>query len=591
MAKQSLLERFLSWRLKHIPDQQFILILSAVIGLLSGIAAVIIKNAVHFTQQLLTGWFTEANQNYLYILLPVIGIFIVVVFIKFILRQRIGDGVPNVLYAISKSNGTMKSHNMFSSVIASTLTVGFGGSVGLEGPTVATGAAIGSNLGRVLHLNYKQVVSLLGFASAGAMAAIFKAPIAAIVFAIEVIMLDLTMASIIPLLIASTVAALTSYFFLGQNVLYPFDVSKAFQLKDILFYLILGVLSGIFSVYFIRTIDFSGKLFGKIKSWVTRLIIGGSALGILVFLFPALYGEGYASINSSLHGNFSSIFERSIFYGLKDNMSVTFMLLFAMIAFKVIATSATFGSGGIGGIFAPTLFTGAHLGLLFALVVNYFDLGDISVSNFVLVGMAGLISGVIRGPLTAIFLIAEITGGYALIMPLMIVSTVSYATSRIFEADSVYTIQLSKRIELITHNKDKAAFSLMKITTLIEQNFTTIHADDSLGNLVKVIANSTRNIYPVVDKKNNFKGLVFLDRVRHIMFKPEQYETVFVRSLMFMPTTVVELTDHMETVAQKFQHSGKYNLVVLDNGKYVGFVSRAAVYSKYRELLKEFSEH
>ncbi|OQX78444.1 MAG: chloride channel protein [Bacteroidetes bacterium 4484_249] len=591
MKEKSLLVKFFNWRVKHITDRQFMLILSAVIGLLSGIAAVTIKNMVHFTQHFLTGWFTEDNQNYLYIVLPIIGILIVVIFIKFILRNSIGDGVPNVLYAISKSNGMMKLHNVYSSVIASTLTVGFGGSVGLEGPTVATGAAIGSNLGRILHLNYKQIVSLLGFASAGAMAAIFKAPIAAIVFALEVIMLDLTITSIIPLLIASTVAALTSYFFLGQNVLYPFEVPEVFQLNDILFYLVLGVLSGLFSVYFIRTIDFSGKLFKKIKSWVIRLIIGGAALGILVFLFPALYGEGYTSINASLQGDYSNIFDHSIFFGLKDNIIFTFILLFAIAAFKVIATSATFGSGGIGGIFAPTLFTGANLGLVFALMVNYFNIGDIPPSNFALVGMAGLISGVIRGPLTAIFLIAEITGGYELIMPLMIVATVSFATSKLFEPDSVYTIQLSKRIDLITHNKDKAAFSLMKIDSLIEKNFTPVDADATLGDLVKVIANSSRNIYPVVDKENSFIGLVFLDRVRHIMFNPEKYDTVKVRNLMFMPTTVVHLEDHMEDVAQKFQHSGKYNLVVIDNGKYVGFVSRATVFSKYRELLKSFSEH
>ena len=591
MIKQSALERFLNWRVKHIPNQQFILILSAIIGFLSGMAAVTIKNTVHFTQHFLTGWFTEENQNFLYILLPVLGILLVVLYIKFILHRKIGDGVPNVLYAISKSHGMMKPHNVYSSIISSTLTVGFGGSVGLEGPTVATGGAIGSNIGRLLHLSYKQVVSLLGFASAGAMAAIFKAPITAIVFALEVIMLDLTMASIIPLLIASTVAALTSYFFLGQNVLYPVVIQDAFHLSDILFYLVLGVISGIFSVYFIRTIDFSQKLFEKINSWITRLLFGGALLGLLVFFFPALYGEGYQSINESLQGDYSSIFDHSIFYGLKGNITLTFILLLALAGLKVIAASATFGSGGVGGIFAPTLFTGAHLGLVFALVINYFNLGDISVSNFALVGMAGLISGVIRGPLTAIFLIAEITGGYALIMPLMIVATVSYATSRIFEPDSVYTIQLSKRIDIITHNKDKAAFALMKIDSLIEKNFTPIYANSTLGDLVKVIAHSTRNIYPVIDKKNNFLGLVFLDRVRDIMFDPSKYDKVKVRSLMFMPSSIVQLSDHMEKVAHKFQHSGKYNLVVVDHGKYVGFVSRATVYSKYREMLKEFSEH
>ncbi len=583
--------KFYKWRVKHITDRNFILILSIIIGFLSGMAAVTIKNIVHLIQHSLTSWLSEDVGNYMLIIYPAIGIFLVVVFIRFILKQSIGDGVPNVLYAISKTNGLMKPHNIYSSVITSALTVGFGGSVGLEGPTVATGGAIGSNVGRVLRLNYKQIVSLLGFASAGAMAAIFKAPITAIVFALEVIMLDLTLSSLVPLLTASAVAAMTSYFFLGQNVLYPFEVKEAFKLQDVIYYVFLGVTTGFISVYFIRTIDFAGKFFERIKSWVLRLAVGASALGILVFLFPALYGEGYKSINDSLSGNLNHIFDHSIFFGLKGDITVTLLLLLAITILKVVATSATFGSGGIGGIFAPTLFTGAHFGLLYALFINHFGLGEIPVSNFALVGMAGMISGVIRGPLTAIFLIAEITGGYELIMPLMIVATISFATSRIFEPDSVYTIQLSKKIDIITHNKDKAVLSLMKIDSLIETNFKTVHPDATLGELVKVIEDSTRNIFPVVDDDNNFIGLVFLDRVRHIMFKPEMYDKVFVRNLMFVPTTTVNYDDKMEEVAHKFQHSGKYNLVVLKDGKYMGFVSRANVFSKYREMLKEFSEH
>jgi len=591
MRKESLLNRFTRWRIAHITDRQFILILSIVTGFLAGMAAVVIKNSVHFIEQLLTGWFSEGYSNFMYIFYPAIGILLVMIFIKFILRQSIGDGVPNVLYAISKNNGLMKAHNIFSSVISSSLTVGFGGSVGLEGPTLATGAAIGSNIGRVLGLNYRQVVSLLGFASAGAMAAIFKAPITAIVFALEVIMLDLTMAAIVPLLMASVTAALTSYFFLGQNVLYPFEISSAFDLNNVPYYIILGIITAAASLYFIRTIDFAGKQFAKIKSWVVKFMIGASILGLLVFLFPALYGEGYSSINAALQGNFNYIFDRSLFFGFKGNVLATLLLLLIISLMKVVATSATFGSGGIGGIFAPTLFTGGHLGLLFALTVNHFNLGNIPVSNFALVGMAGMISGVIHGPLTAIFLIAEITGGYGLIMPLMIVATISYALVKIIEPDSVYTIQLSKRIDIITHHKDKAVLSLLKIDSLIETNFKTVNPDATLGDLVKVIENSTRNIFPVVDKENNFLGLIFLDRVRHIMFQPELYKKVYVRNLMFMPTTIVQIKDKMEDVAHKFQHSGKFNLVVLENGKYRGFVSRANVFSKYRELLREFSEH
>ena len=591
MKKHSILERFNIWRVKHITDKQFILILSVVIGFLAGSAAVLIKNSVHFIGLLLTGWFAEGYENFMYIFYPAIGILMVMIFIKFLLRQPIRDGVPNVLYSISKSNGLMKPHNIFSSVIASSLTVGFGGSVGLEGPTVATGAAIGSNIGRILGLNYKQIVLLLGCASAGAMAAIFKAPIAAIVFALEVIMLDLTMASLIPLLMASVTAALTSYFFLGQNVLYPFEVGTTFTLSHVPWYIILGVIAGLISVYFIRTIDFAGKIFSKINSWVVRFTIGASILGLLVFLFPALYGEGYASINSSLQGDYNYIFDQSLFYKFKGFIIPTMILLFVISLMKVVAASVTFGAGGVGGIFAPTLFTGGHIGLLFAIAINYFGIADLPVSNFALVGMAGMISGVIHGPLTAIFLIAEITGGYELIMPLMIVATISYATAKIFEPNSVYTIQMDKRVDIITHHKDKAVLSLMKIDSLIETNFKTVHPDATLRDLVKVIADSTRNIFPVVGEQNKFLGLIFLDRVRHIMFQPDLYDKTLVRNLMFMPTTIVNHDDRMEDVAHKFQHSGKFNLVVLDQDKYVGFVSRANVFSKYRELLKEFSEH
>ncbi len=590
MKMKTWVEHITNWRVKHITDRQFILILSVIIGFLSGMGAVIIKNSVHFIQQLLTGSFSESYGNYLYIAYPVIGIIIVMIFIKFIIKEPIGDGVPNVLYAISKTNGIMKPHNLYSSIISSSLTVGFGGSVGLEGPTVATGGAIGSNVGRVLHLNYKQIVSLLGFASAGAMSAIFKAPIAAIVFALEVIMLDLTMSSLVPLLTSSVVAALTSYFFLGQNVLYPFDVKDTFNMSNVPYYLVLGVITALFSIYFIRTIAYAQKKFSGIKSWVARIVTGGSLLGLLVFLFPALFGEGYQTINSSLSGNYYSLFDNSFFYEFRNSMPAVLILLVIISLFKVIATSATFGAGGIGGIFAPTLFTGAHVGLLFALTVNYFGLGNLPISNFALVGMAGLISGVIHGPLTAIFLIAEISGGYQLIMPLMIVATISYATVKFFEPNSVYTIQLSKTIGLITHHKDKAVLSMMNINSLIETNFTVIHPDATLRDLVKVISDSSRNIFPVVDEKQNFQGIILMDQVRHIMFKPELYDITSVRNLMFRPTNVIQLNEPMEEVAHKFQHSGKYNLVVLDNNKYIGFVSRANVFSKYRELLKDFSE-
>jgi len=591
MNKTKLIDRFIQWRLKHINDRSFMFILSVVIGLAVGFSAVVIKNSVHFISHLLTSGFAVQYQNYLYFAYPAIGILGAVLIVKYVIKQHVGHGIPGVLYAKSKTNGLIKPHNMYSSIVTSALTVGFGGSVGLEGPTVATGAAVGSNIGRVLGLNYKQITSLLGFACAGAMAAIFKAPIAAIVFALEVIMLDLTMSALVPLLTASVTAALTSYLVFGMEVLYTFELKDDFLLKDIPYYILFGILAGMVSVYFTRMYMFIGGLFEKINTWWKKLILGGTLLGVLVFLFPSLYGEGYEAINSALAGNFDYLFDNSIFYSYKENIYITLVLIAIIVLMKVIATSITFGSGGVGGIFAPSLFMGVNTGLLFAKSINFFNLGNISENNFALVGMTGLIAGVIHAPLTAIFLIAEITGGYGLFMPLMIVATISYGTVRLFESNSVYTIQLAKRGELLTHHKDKALLSLMKIDTLIEKNFATIRSDATLGDLVKVIASSKRNIFPVVDDNAKFKGIILMDQVREIMFRPELYETTKVRNLMFTPSNIVKIDDPMEMVAQKFQHSGKYNLVVLDGTKYVGFVSRANVFSKYRELLKEFSEH
>ncbi len=590
MKKYSVLKRFLVWRLRHIKDRQFILLVSALVGFLASIAVIIIKNSAHFISSFLTSSFVNEYANYLYLAFPMIGILIVVLFIRTFIHQDIGHGVAGVLHAISKSNGIIKRHNVFSSIVAGTITVGFGGSVGLEAPTVATGAAIGSNMGRLFHLNYKQIILLIGVASAAAIAAIFNSPIAAIVFALEVLMLDLTMASALPLLIASVTAVITSYFFLGQAVMYPFEYRTAFMLKNIIFYIILGILTGLISIYFTKVHIYIEGLFRKIKRWPTRLLIGGSILGILIFLFPSLYGEGYEAINASLHGDISYLYEKSIFYDFKDNIGIIFLLFLLVILLKVVASSVTFGAGGIGGIFAPTLFMGAIAGLFFAKVVNYFDLGMLPEGNFALVGMSGLIAGVLHGPLFAIFLIAEITGGYHLLVPLMITSIISYATIKIFVSHSVYTHQLARKGQLFTHHKDKAVLSLMRVDKLIEKDFKSIQLDGTLGDIVKVIITSQRNIFPVIDKDGGFSGIIRLDDIRHIMFKQELYDEIKVETLMITPEYIIDPDESMEVVAKKFQESGKFNLAVIKDGKYLGFISRAKVFSKYRILLKYFSD-
>ena len=578
-------------RLTHkMPPRQLMIILSIIVGFIVGVIAVVIKNLVHFIQNLLTSGFSVDYSSIWYVVYPAIGIIGTIFIVKYILRKPVRDGIPNVLHSISKEHGHIKPHNMFSSIISSALTVGFGGSVGLEGPTVVTGAAWGSNIGRMLGLNYKQVVALLGMASAAAMSAIFKAPIAAIVFALEIILFDLTMTAMVPLLISSIVAALTSYIFIGTDVLYPFEVIHKFKVSETLYYLGLGVFTALVSVYFIKLYVLSGKVFRKINSWFLRFLIGASALGLIIFLLPSLYGEGFEAINKALQGDLTFIFENSLFYDLRDNLPVALLLLLAIVLFKAVATSLTFRAGGIGGIFAPTLFIGTMSGLLYVTAMNYFGNFDLPLSNFALVGMAGLLAGVVHAPLTAIFLIAEITGGYQLFFPIMIVATASYSITRLLSPKSIYTIQLANRGDMLTHHKDKSLLSLMNLKDQIEQDFSTVNVNATLGDLVKVVADSTRNIYPVVDEENNFYGIIFLDHIRHTMFKPELYDKTMVRNLMFKPSKVVEMSDDMETVASKFQHSGKYNLVVLDGDKYFGFVSRANVFSHYRDILKDFSE-
>ncbi|MCK4569242.1 MAG: chloride channel protein [Bacteroidales bacterium] len=590
MRKVSVLRRFLIWRIKHMSQRNFIMILSVIIGFLAGLGAVLIKNGVHLIKDLLTSNIVANYQNYLFFFLPAIGILISVLYIRFIVRKHVGHGIPSVLFAISRNHGVIKRHNIFSSIITSVFTVGFGGSVGLEGPTVATGAAIGSNLGQMFRLNYKQITLLLGLASAAAMSAIFKSPIAAVVFAIEVIMIDLTMASLLPLLIASVTGVLTSYFFLGQAVMYPFNIKVAFMMEDIPYYILLGLLAGLVSVYFTKMYIFVESSFTRIKTWYAKWIAGGAILGILLFFFPSLYGEGYDAVNSCLQGDYSPLFNNSLFYGLENEIIMVFVLFLLILFFKAIATSVTFGAGGIGGIFAPTLFMGAYTGLFFTTFLKYLGIDHLNPSNFALVGMGGLIAGVLHAPLTAVFLIAEITSGYQLFVPLMITATISYVTIRIFVKNSVYTHQLARRGELITHHKDKAILSMMNVNKLIERDFKTITPDDKLRDLVKVIADSKRNIYPVIEEDGTFCGIIVLDDIRHIMFKPELYDEKTVSSMMFMPGTSIDPEESMEEVARKFQETRNYNLPVIKDGKYIGFISRANVFSEYRKLLRDFSD-
>lgn len=587
---QHILVRLHRWRLKHFSERAFITVLSIIIGILAGLAAVIIKHTVRITEKLVHILVSSKVENFIYFALPIIGIFIAILAIRYVIGSEVRHGIPNVLHSISKRKGRVSRHNLYSSVLTASLTVGFGGSVGLEGPTVATGTAWGSWLASVFRLNYRNTILMLGCACAGAMAAIFKAPIAAIVFAVEVIMIDLTVFSLVPLLLSSATAVVTSYFFLGQDALYPFKVVNSFELADLPFYILLGIVAGFVSVYFTKMYLFWGDIFQKFKNNKIRLIVGGVGLGVLIFFFPSLYGEGYESINECLAGNLNYLFENSLFFSLHEQIWAAFILLAAVILLKIVATSFTFGAGGVGGIFAPTLFMGVNTGMLFALIINRLGIREISTNNFALIGMAGLIAGVLHAPLTGIFLIADISGGYQLFVPLMVTATFSYLIVRAFTPNSVYHIQLAQRKELLTHDKDANVLQLMEVKRMIETDFEVLSPDASLRDLTDAISRNHRNLFPVVDEKGVMVGMVKMDDVRDIIFKQELYDSVKIEDLMYMPRYHIDPEDNMEIVAQKFETSGRYNLAVIEKGKYIGFISRARVFTRYRKHIKNVSQ-
>ncbi|HET8753547.1 MAG TPA: chloride channel protein [Salinimicrobium sp.] len=587
----SLLNRFLDWKTRHLSHQQFIMILSAVIGFTAGLGAVVIKNATHFIQQLLEKGFIINYHLAFYFLFPLLGLSIVLLIIRYIFRRDIGHGIPSTLYAISKKKGIMRPLQMYASLITAPITVGFGGSVGLEGPTVATGASLGSNISRLFQMNQATRTLLIGCAAAGAMSSIFKAPIAAIVFAIEVISLDLTLASLLPLLLASVSAVLTSYFFFGSDTILPYTLEDEFLLSQVPFFILLGIVASLCSIYFTKVYFRINAIFERIQSHFLRLLIGGSALGILIYFIPPLYGEGYDVINNLLQENYLEAVGNSLFSEYLENLWVVIALLAGLVIFKIVATSLTFNAGGIGGIFAPVLFMGSAMGHCFALLINHlgFYKNELSLSNFTLVGMAGLMAGVLHAPLTAIFLIAELTHGYDLFVPLMITAAISYIITTHFLPHSVYTMELAARGELRTHNKDQTVLSLMDINQLIEKNFISLKPEMTLRDIVHIgVVKSSRNIFPVVDQNNHFMGVILLDDIRSIMFDEKLYDDVKVSELMQRAPEVVDIkTDGMKMIMKKFQETDSWNLPVVEEKNYLGFVSKSKLLTAYRSKLIE----
>lgn len=584
------IRRFLLWLQKHITDRQFVLVLSILVGFSSGVAAVILKNSVHFIQGILQTDAVSNYENYLYFIYPVVGLLFTVLVIKYFLKRKVGHGIPSTLHAISKRRSKIPRTSTYASLLTSMLTVGFGGSVGLEGPTVGASAAIGSNFARLGRMNYKITTLMLGCGAAGAMSGIFNAPIAAIVFALEVIMLDLTAGSLIPLLMASVAAALTSNLMFGDEVLFNIEVSEKFTFSDLPFYVLLGALTGMISVYFSKIYWSIENQFQRIKGSFKRLFLGSLVLGLLIFLFPPLYGEGFTTIKHLLNGNETVLLEGSFFYDYRSQIVVVLLFLLGITFIKAIATIITLGAGGIGGIFAPSLFIGSVLGFVFAKAINVFSFFSVSEKNFTLVGMGGVIAGILHAPLTALFLIAEITGGYELVIPLMLTAAIAFLTSKYFNQHSLYTMQLAKRGELITHDKDKAVLTLMKLQTEVEKDFSIVKPEDTLGELVQVVSKSKRNIFPVVGADKKLEGIVLLDDIRQIMFEPDQYDEVQVKEVMSNFPTAVSSSDSMDKVMQKFNESGAWNLPVIDHDQYIGFVSKSKLFNAYRKVLQDFSD-
>lgn len=581
--------RVVIWREHHITEKTLVIILALVVGVIGGLAAQLLKYLIHLISRWLTSRFSTTDANYLYLVYPVVGILITVLFVKYVVKDNISHGVTKVLYAISRNKSRLKKKNMYASLISSSITIGFGGSVGAEGPIVYTGAAIGSNIGQAFRLSPKTLMVLVGCGAAAGIAGIFRAPIAGMLFTLEVLMIDLTGVTVMPLMISSIAGATVAYILEGYNAEFFFSQSELFTTDRIPFTIALGVVCGLMSFYFTKVMFFMETFFRKIKSQGWRIMIGGVLIAALVFLFPPLYGEGYDAINNLLEGNVSNVLNGTVFY--VDRNDVWFIILFitAVTLMKAFATSATNGAGGVGGTFAPSLFVGALTGFLFAYILNNLDLGfTLSQKNFTLMGMAGVMSGVMHAPLMAIFLTAEMTGGYNLFLPLLIVSVLAYLTIQIFLPYSIYTMRLAKTGDLLTHQKDKAVLTLMKMDKLIEKDFKTVKPEMNLKEVVDVISVSKRNIFPVVDDGGNLKGIVLLDDIRNIMFRTDLYRKMHVSRFMTAAPAMVDVNESMDKVMNTFDKTNAWNLPVVDKGRYVGFVSKSKIFNSYRQVLKHF---
>ena len=593
-TKEGLFRRFCRGREEHVSERAFVLALAFLVGFFSAIAAFVLHWVINQIAALLTSSFDKTGANWLYLVYPVVGIFFTSLFVRYIVKDNISHGITRILYAISSKRSRLRGHNCWSSVVASGITIGFGGSVGAEAPIVLTGSAIGSNLGKLFHMDNKTLMLLVGCGAAGAISGIFKAPIAGLVFTLEVLMIDLTMASLLPILVSCVTATCFTYIFRGSTSLFSFYLDIEWPVERVPANILLGVFCGLVSLYFIRTMTFCENIFAKFKDKpYMKLLLGGSVLSLLIFLFPSLFGEGYRSINLLLNGktqaDWDGVMSNSLFAG-ETNMLVVYVAL--VILFKVFATSATNGGGGCGGTFAPSLFIGCFSGFLFARLWNIYNIGVyVPEKNFALLGMAGVMSGVMHAPLTGIFLIAETTGGYNLLVPLMIVSVCSYLTIYIFEPHSIYGMRLARQGKLITHHTDHAILTLMSLDSVIDRNYVAVDPDMELGTIVHKISRSRTSFLPVVDPAGSLIGEIDITKIRHVVFRIELYHHFKARQLMTQPSAVLNDDAPMTDVMKVFDLTHADWLPVLDHDRHLkGYISRQRIYGMYRKMVADMSQ-
>ena len=588
--------KFLQWKTQYLTHRQFILLLCGLVGVATGFAALAMRSLTHFIEEVLVGNIIRYINYGFYVIFPAVGFLLVYWVKKYIIRKEVSHGIPSILYAVAKQKGIMKRFQAYGSILTAPITIGFGGSVGLEGPMVVTGAGISSQLARLFHINQSDRMLLLACACAAALAAIFKVPLAGILFAIEVFGLDLTLSSLLPLFVASLSGVLTSYIFFGNAALLPIYVGDSFLMHNIPFYLLLGVVGGFMSAYFTFVYEGVNRFFSKFSSAYLRIVIGGAILGLLVFVMPPLYGEGHEVINHLKAGHPELSISSNIFGWNLENPWVVILLLGGLELFKVVATSVTFGAGGVGGIFSPMLFMGGVMGNCFARIINQIDIlpYKLPLANFTLIGMTALMTGVLHAPLTAIFLIAEVTGGYSLFVPAMVTAVVSFSIAKYFNKYSIYTMELGRKGELVNQDKDQAILTLMDMESVIETNFVPVYTDMTLKGVVyEAVRESSRNIFPVLDReKGSLEGVILLDDIRHLIFEKELYDKVSVLEMMQPPPALIQMgQDTMNQVMDKFQNTAAWNLPVVKNGKYIGFISKSKLLTVYRRKLIYFSNN